>query len=188
MLVSSLPLSVCEAISGASAVGFSGSRSLENIESSVISEAVAAVPMSARVSVGCQKGVDELVRLACPRARVFSVSDFGNGRGAYAARSMACVRSVAVSGAIPEGIAGGLWVSFPSSACPAGLLPSSSSSKCFCGSGSGSWASLAYALGLGVRCVVCLPAGVSVPSGWGLSPVAAGWWVSHAAPVQLSLF
>ena len=188
MVVSTLPSSICQAIATAAAVGFSGSRSLENIEPSVISEAVAAVPMSVPISVGCQRGIDELVRLACPRARVFRASDFGSGKGAYAARSIACVRSVAVSGAIPEGIANGLWIAFPSSACPSGLSPSPSSSKCFCGSGSGSWASLAFALGLGVRCLVWLPPSVPAPAGWDLSPVGDGWWVSNVAPVQLSLF
>jgi hypothetical protein len=117
---------------------------------------------------------------------VFSVSSglWGAGRGAFAGRSAACIRAVSA--------AGGLWVSFPSSPCPAGLVPSSSSSRCFCGSGSGSWASLAFALGLGVPCLVFSQRGV--PTGWGLSPVSGspGWFgcsvALGTANVQLSLF
>ena len=170
----------------ATVVGFSGSRHVGALSSAAVAAAVAVVPSSARVVVGCASGVDASVRLACPRAQVFAVSSgrWGVGRGAFAGRSAACVGAVAVAGL------GGLWVSFPSSACPAGLLPSASSSRCFSGSGSGNWASLALALGLGVRCLVFLPAGVSAPAGWGLSPVAGspGWFSSGAVAAQLSLF
>lgn len=180
---SSLPSVVVSSLASASVVGFSGSRSPAGVlPPAVVSAAVAAVPASVPVSVGCARGVDAVVRAFCPRARVFSVAsgDFGLGRGAFAARSVACVRSVAV----PSGV----WVSFPCSPCPAGLVPSASSSRAFSGSGSGSWASLAFALGSGVRCLVWLPTGVVAPAGWGLSPVGGGWWVSVPSPVQLSLF
>ena len=177
-LAPSLPGSVVSALSSASVVGFSGSRSVVP-SSSLVSVVVAAVPASASVSVGCARGVDAVFRAAFPGASVFSVSSFGRGRGAFAARSVACVRSVAVSD--------GFWVSFPGSTCPAGLAPSSSA-RCFYGSGSGSWASLAFALGLGVYCLLWLPSGVSAPVGWGLLAVEAGWWVSALAPAQLSLF
>lgn len=164
-----------------SVFGFSGSR--RGVCSRALSSAAAAVPIGSSVFVGCAAGVDAFFRSAFPAASVFSVSSerWGSGRGAFAGRSVACVRAVAA--------AGGLWVSFPSSACPVGLVSSSSSSRCFSGSGSGSWASLAFALGSGVSCLVFLPAGVSVPSGWGLSAVAGcpGWFGS-AVPVQLSLF
>ena len=174
------PPCVVSALGSASAVGFSGSRSVRP-PLGLVSSVVGFVPPLARCSVGCAAGTDRAFRLALgSRASVFSVSSFGRGRGAFAARSVACVRSVAVSG--------GLWVSFPGGPCPAGLAPSSSSSRCFCGSGSGSWASLAFALGLGVPCLVWFPsASVVAPAGWGLSPVGAGWWVS-APPAQLSLF
>ncbi|MCU0537888.1 MAG: hypothetical protein MUD14_28720 [Hydrococcus sp. Prado102] len=175
----SLPSAIVSALSSASAVGFSGSRSFAPV--AVIEAALAAVPDSVPVSVGCARGVDAAVRSLCLRVRVFSVAEVGfSGRGAFAARSIACVRSVAVPG--------GLWVSFPSSTYPPGLVPSSSSSRCFSGSGSGSWASLAFALGSGVRCLVFLPTGFSAPVGWGLSPVGGGWWLSSSAPAQLSLF
>lgn len=179
---SSLPSGVFSVLSSAAAVGFSGSRSPASGAAAVVAAAVAAVPPSVSVSVGCARGVDSLVRGVCPSASVFSVASgrWGVGRGAFAARSSACVRSVAVPG--------GVWVSFPASACPAGLAPSSSSSRCFSGLGSGSWASLAFALGLGVRCLVWLPSGVSAPVGWRLSSVGGGWWLSSPSPVQLSLF
>jgi len=179
-----LPAAVAAVFSAARAVAFSGSRSPGGLlPVAVFSAAAAAVPASAAVAVGCARGVDAVARGFFPGARVFSVASglFGSGRGAFAARSVACVRSVAV----PWGV----FVSFPCRPCPAGLLPGSSS-RAFCGSGSGSWASLAFALGLGLRCVVWLPAGVCAPVGWGLSAAGGGWWLSAAAgaAVQLSLF
>ena len=161
-------------------VGFSGSRSLSGVSRAALSVAASSVSPSASVCVGCAGGVDEFFRSQFPRARVFRASSFGVGRGAFARRSVAVVSAV-VS-------AGGCWVSFPSSACPVGLVPSASSSRCFSGGGSGSWASLAFALGSGGACFVCLPAGVSVPAGWGLSSVGGGWFASSPVPAQLSLF
>lgn len=162
-------------------VGFSGSRSLSASQWRAVELAVSGL-CGQPVSVGCAAGVDELVRRLVPSASVFRASDCGfRGRGAFAARSVACVRSVAVSG--------GLWVSFPSlvSDYPPGLVPSSSSSRCFSGSGSGSWASLAFAVGCGVRCLVFLPS-VSAPA-W-LSPVVGcpGWFEFQPVSFQLSLF
>lgn len=177
---------VPSAISSASCVGFSGSRNPAGaIPTGVICAAIAAVSPSASVIVGCAKGVDAIVRQAFgDRCQVFSVSSgqWGSGRGAFAGRSTACVKAVAA--------AGGLWVSFPCSPSPAGLLPSESSSKCFSGSGSGSWASLAYALGSGVPCLVFLPAGVVPPAGWSLAPVVDcdRWFSSVPVVAQLSLF
>ena len=168
-----------------SAFGFSGSRS--SVPFGAASRAAHLVPASAAVFVGCARGVDEFFRSSFPSASVFSASSFGSGPGSLAARSVAVVRAVAT--------AGGLWVSFPSSPCPAGLLPSASSSRAFSGSGSGSWASLAFALGSGVPCLVFLGS-VPCPSGWGLSPVPgwSGWFGCSVAcgvrppHTQLSLF
>ena len=171
------------------AFGFSGSRSPGGaIPVSALSAAAGAVPSGSPVFVGCAAGVDAFFRRAFPSAEVFAVSSgrWGSGRGAFAARSVACVRAVAA--------AGGLWVSFPAFACPAGLRPSSSQSRCFSGFSAGTWSSLALALGSGVPCLVFSPAGV--PAGWGLSPVpGCPGWVGEAAvvspgevPVQLSLF
>ena len=165
-----------------SAFGFSGSRS--GVSPSVLSSVVPLVPAGSSVFVGCARGVDGFFCGAFPGASVFSASSFGVGRASFARRSAACVRAVAA--------AGGLWVSFPASPCPAGLRPSASSSGAFCGSRSGSWASLSLALGSGVPCLVFSPAGV--PSGWGLSPVpgCSGWFACASAlgvaPRQLSLF
>lgn len=170
-----------------SAFGFSGSRSPGGVLPSALS-AAAAVPVGSRVVVGCAPGVDAFFRQCFSDAEVFSVASgrWGSGRSAFARRSVACVEAVAA--------AGGLWVSFPASPCPAGLFPSVSSSRCFSGSGSGSWASLALALGRGVACLVFSPCGV--PAVWGLSPVpgCAGWFgcdrvlSASPGPVQLSLF
>ncbi len=178
----SVPSAVSSVMSSASAVGFSGSRSPAPGASAAVRAVAALVSPGAAVSVGCASGVDSLARELFPSASVFAVSSgrWGRGRGAFAGRSSACVRSVAVPG--------GVWVSFPASACPPGLSPSSSSSRCFSGFSAGSWSSLGLALGLGVRCVVWLPDGVSAPVGWGLVSAGGGWWVSSPAPVQLSLF
>jgi hypothetical protein len=161
------------------AFGFSGSRSPSSQSLAVVGWLLARLPSGCRVLVGCAAGVDAAVRSAVPAASVFSVASgvWGSGRGAFAARSSACVRAVAA--------AGGLWCSFPAGACPAGLLPSRSSA--FCGSGSGSWGSLAFAVALGVPCLVWLPPGVTAPSGWGLSELGRGWWVFQPAS-QLALF
>ncbi len=165
-----------------SAFGFSGSRSSVPPGCEV---AAAAVPPGSKVLVGCAKGVDAYFRSAFPSAEVFSVSSgkWGRGRGAFAGRSVACVRAVAA--------AGGLWVSFPASPCPAGLLPSLRAFSAR--SGSGTWASLAYALASGVKSVVFLGS-LACPRGWGLSPLPGcpGWFacpqVLGSSPVQLSLF
>lgn len=170
-----------EVVSSAVCVGFSGSRSPSPASLSALSSVASAVSSSAVVVVGCAAGVDLAARSLFPSAVVLSVASgsFGVGRSAFARRSVACVSRVAS--------AGGVWVSFPSSPCPPGLLPSSSSSRCFSGSGSGSWASLAFAVGSGLPCLVFLPPGVACPSGWGLSSLGGGWW-QWLPPVQLSLF
>ncbi len=174
-----LPPAVSALLGSASVVGFSGSRSVAPCPA-LVCAVVAALPPGCAVSVGCASGADAAFRVARPGASVFRVASFGRGRGAFAARSVACVRSVAVPG--------GVWVSFPAGACPAGLVPSSSSSRAFCGLGSGSWASLSFAVGLGVPCAVWLPAGLVVPAGWGFSSVGGGWWLSAASGCQLALF
>ena len=166
-----VPTSLVSALSSASLVGFSGSRS----SVPAVAGSVAAL-VSCPVVVGCAAGVDSFFRSSFPAARVFSV-DFG-GRGAFAARSVAFVRAVATGG--------GVLVSFPSAHCPSGLLPSASSSRAFCGSGSGSWASLAFAVGSGVPCFVFAPFGV--PSGWGFVHCGSGWFGFSPAAVQVSLF
>jgi hypothetical protein len=167
MVSPSLPAAVLSGL-GSPVVGFSGSRSSVP---SVLSLCCAAVPSSSSVLVGCAAGVDRAVRLAFPGAVVFSVQF--SGRGAFAARSSAFVRSLSARG--------GVLFSFPSGACPVGLVPSSSWRSA---GGSGSWGSLALAVGLGLPCFVFSPAGV--PSGWGFVPLGGGWF--QFASGQLSLF
>ena len=172
-----------EIFSRFSCFGFSGSR-VWSSPVAPLSLAASLVPSGSHVCVGCAKGVDGFFRVAFPAAEVFAVSSgrWGSGRGAFAGRSVACVGAVASRS--------GLWVSFPASACPAGLLPSR---RAYSGSGSGSWASLAFALASGVPCVVFLGS-LPCPLGWGLSPVpgSPGWFgcsvALGSAPVQLSLF
>jgi hypothetical protein len=166
-----VPSSVSSILSSASLVGFSGSRS----SVPAVASSVAAL-VSGRVAVGCARGVDEFFRGCFPTAEVFRVS--GSSRGAFAARSVSFVQSLATSG--------GVLVSFPSSPCPVGLLPSSSSSRAFSGFGSGSWASLAFAVGRGVQCFVFAPFGV--PTGWGFTPCGGGWFSFAPSGCQLGLF
>ena len=166
-----------------STFGFSGSRSPAGLlPPTILSSAAAAVPTRSRIVIGCQRGVDAFFRLCFPNAEVFSVDSgkYGEGKGAYAARSIACVKAVAADR--------GLWVSFPASECPSALIPSAKSSKCFCGSGSGSWSSLAYARGLGVSCLVYSPFGI--PASWDFSPIPTleGWFSCLEKATQLSLF
>lgn len=173
-----LPELVCDLVSTSPAVGFSGSRSVAPDPAVV---ATLAFLCPSVVAVGCARGVDAAFRSELPAATVFRVSDFGfSGRGAFAARSVACVRWVAARG--------GLWVSFPSSPCPVGLLPSPSPSRCFSGLGSGSWASLAFAVGCGLPCAVFLGS-IPCPVGFGLQSVGGGWFVSlPSVAAQLSVF
>ena len=166
-----IPASVSSALSSAALVGFSGSRS----SVPAVASSVAAL-VSGRVAVGCARGVDEFFRAQFPSASVFRVS--GSTRGAFAARSVSFVSALASSG--------GVLVSFPSSPCPVGLLPSSYSSRAFSGLGSGTWASLAFAVGRGVQCFVFAPFGV--PSGWGFAPCGGGWFSFAPCGSQLGLF
>lgn len=169
-----------EIVSSAVCVGFSGSRSPSPASLAALSSVAASVSAGAVVVVGCASGVDLAARALFPGAVVLSVGSgsFGVGRSAFARRSVAVVGRV-VAGS-------GVWVSFPSSACPSGLVPSSVSGRCFSGTGSGTWASLAFAVGSGLPCLCFLPAGVGAPS-W-LVPLGGGWFSSVPAPVQLSLF
>lgn len=171
---------VVSQLAGVPCLGFSGSRRPSALSLAALRSLVELLPSGVSVVTGCAPGIDQAARLAFPGAQVFRAAAFGVGRGAFAARSVACVRAVAA--------AGGLWVSFPAGACPDGLRPSSQSSRCFCGTGSGTWASLAFAVGLGLPCLVFLPPGVLPPRGWGLQPLGGGWF--HIAPpeVQGSLF
>jgi hypothetical protein len=163
-----LPSGVVRVLSGARSFGFCGSRSVVP-PPSVWSSVVSVVPPSSPVSCGCVAGLCALARSSFSSVSVFSASSFGFGRGSFAARSVALVRSVR-SGSLP------LWVSFPAVACPVGLVPSSSPSRCFCGLGSGSWASLAFACGLGLPALLFLPAGVRPPAGWGFFSLGSGWF------------
>ena len=163
-------------------VGFSGSRSAGPLCLAALSRLFGLV--RGPVVVGCASGIDAAVRSALPSASVVSAASFGRGRGAFAARSVAVVRRVAA--------VGGVWVSLPGRACPAGLFPSASASACFGGRGSGSWASLALAVGLGVPAVVFLPAGVAAPAGWGFRSCGAwrggSFWLVPAGGAAPSLF
>ena len=173
-------------------VGFSGSRSPSGAAVLALESVLPLVPVrGCRVSVGCQRGVDAIVRdffRSSPSLLVFSVASgrFGSGRSAFARRSVACVRSVA------RGERGCL-VALPSSpSCPAGVFPS----RRWYGGGSGTFGSVAFALGSGRHVLLWLPSGCLPPS-WsgvewsvsGSAPVGCWWFgVACSVPSQLSLF
>jgi hypothetical protein len=199
-----LPSAVASVLAGASIVGFSGSRRPGGaLPVSAISQAVAVVPASTPVVVGCASGVDGFCRLSLGvsaassklvssakdgvaffgRVSVFVANSgaFGEGNSAFARRSAACVSACK----------GGVWVAFPCSPCPEGLNPSASFSSCFRGLGSGSWASLALAAGLNISCLLFLQSGT--PPSWGFIPLGGGWFFLRATipsppvAIQLSL-
>lgn len=149
-------------------VGFTGSRSLSGSFFPLVAGVVAAVGGSG-VAVGCANGLDSLVRGACPSARVFRAVSFGGGVPGLVRRSAALAQFVA-------GAPSPQFVGFVAGACPAGLVPSSSSSRCFAGFGSGTWSTLALAAGLGVPVIVfwCGALPPVLPVGWGSWVVAPG--------------
>ena len=176
-------------------IGFSGSRSPSREAVLALESLLPLVPVrGCRISVGCARGVDSLVRgyfRSSPSLLVFAVASgrYGSGRPAFARRSVACVRSVAKGDR-------GLLVAMPSSpSCPPGVSPS----RRFFGNGSGTFGSTALALGLGRRVLLWLPSGALPPSWsgveWSVSePAPVGcWWLGFPVPVpakavQLSLF
>jgi hypothetical protein len=165
--VPSSVLSAGSVLARAGAVGFCGSRlGFPGRGELAFCSLLPLVPVGVPVLVGCARGVDSAVRLACPGASVFSV--VGSSRAAFALRSVRFVSSLAARS--------GVLVAFPGSACPVELAPSPSSSACFCGSGSGSWASVAFAVGLGVPVLVWVPRSAWLPS-WGFRSLGGGWFL-----------
>ncbi len=158
-------------------IGFSGSRAPSKEAQKALKELLNLVPVGAKISVGCARGVDAIARnyFRNFNLEVFSVASgqFGVGKAAFARRSSACVLSVAEDG---------LLVAVPSSAAPDGIKVG----KSFNGRGSGTWGSIAYALGHGRRVLVWAD---KVPN-WGKvswSKLDNNWWLG--IPVaQLSLF
>jgi hypothetical protein len=167
-----VPASVLSLVAGASALAFSGSRS---VVPPVLAPVLAVVPPRAFVAVGCASGVDALVRSSVLGCTVYSAKSFvaSSWVGRLVLRSAAVVAAVA-----PR--VGSLVVVFPSGACPSGLMPSSASSQCFRGLGSGSWATAAFAVGSGASVLVFSPLGV--PSGWGFVALGSGWFVVASVP------
>ena len=178
-MLAPLPPRVAAILTGAAALGISGSRRPPASSLAALSAALRATPTGIPVLVGDAQGIDAYARQIRPGARMFVAADYGDGPQSFAARSITCVRATVA--------AGGIWCAFPADSCPAGLAPSASSRRAFSGLGSGTWASLALALGLGVPALVYLPPGVPAP--WpALSAIEGGWWSSAPAAAQLSLF
>ena len=161
-----LPAPVARLVAAAPLLVVSGARRPSPIVAAAARAVVAARPASAPLLVGCAPGVDAAAR-AHLSAQVLRASAFGRGRGAFAARSAALVRTAAAT-------PGAVLVALPSGPCPAGLVPAGTSSRAFSGHGSGTWGTAALAAGLGLRLVVALPAGTAPPAGWSLGPLTSG--------------
>jgi hypothetical protein len=164
----SVPPALRAHLCSASAVAFSGGRRPARVSLVAAGLVLSCLPASVPVSVGCSPGVDRAVRVARPSASVFFARSFGSGPFSFVQRSVAVVRSVSSVG---------LFVCFPSCACPPSVVPSASVSRCFCGGGSGSWASLAFAVGSGVPCFFFLPPGVPAPAWLFAVPLGGGWFL-----------
>jgi hypothetical protein len=173
-----VPSSVLSLVAGASALAFSGSRS---VVPPVLAPVLAVVSPRAFVAVGCAAGVDAAVRSSVVGCTVYSARSFS--ASSWVGRLV--LRSAAVVSAVAPRV-GSLVVVLPSSACPVGLVPSASSSACFRGLGSGSWATAAFAVGLsatlnsGASVLVFSPLGV--PSSWGFVALGSGWFVVASVP------
>jgi hypothetical protein len=179
-----LPNSVKSIIKTSEVVAFSGSRGSEIAEA--LYQAINVITFAGKfappVLVGDARGVDATVASLIPSATVFKASDFGYGRGSFAARSIAVIKETKKMGG-----SRGVWIAFPANMCPPGLLISCSPSKCFSGSGSGTWASLALATGLNIPSLVF---GIEPPTSWGFSELepGSGWFYRGSESNQLSLF
>lgn len=173
-------MNIADIITNSTLIGFSGSRVLSYRETiSAVNEVVKLIPSHAQVHVGDAAGIDALIKDLVPEASVFEAAPrYYGDKSAFAGRSIRCVRSVVEPG--------GLWVAFPNKPCPMGLKPSAIASQCFNGTGSGTWASLAYAVGLGISCLVFLPA--IAPPKWQFQDIGDGWYWLPAAWEQLTLF
>lgn len=144
--------------------GFTGSRkgfpNLQQMQKAIYEIQASGCP----VRVGCQRGVDGVVRSLVPNAEVFYVISPGAGSGrldwsvAFARRSQNMVQNV------------GRLIGFASDPCPAIVNPKRS----FVGGGSGTWASLAFAASLGIEVIVFLADGLELP------PWKNGRW-AHAS-------
>lgn len=173
-------MNIADIITNSTLIGFSGSRVLCHRETiSAVNQVIELIPSHAKVHVGDAAGIDALVRNLIPEATIFqAIPRYYGDKSAFAGRSIKCVRSVLEPG--------GLWVAFPNKPCPNGLKPSTVTTECFRGTGSGTWASLAYAAGLGISCLVFLPA--IAPPDWQFQDIGGGWYYLPAVWEQLTLF
>ncbi len=149
--------------------GFEGSRHLSTTWMSTVAEVISARPRGTGIATGCARGLDALARAATPPddLTVFSVRSgvWGKGRGAYAARSSALVRTVAASGPTAQMTS---WVISP---CPSGIAPARSWRSGSTPSGSWSAAALAAGHGLPLFVFWCTPSAAELPD-W-----PAGRWM-----------
>ncbi len=147
-------------------VGFSGSRRLSPSWAPLVGALVGSLPAGAGVLVGCAAGADQLVRSACPSARVFGAAS--RAPAALVARSVQLVSSLA---AVP----GPRWlVVLPGCACPAGVVPAAAWRSGV--SPSGSWSSAALAAGSGIPVLVVGAPSLPAWRGGSWSPAAVAPW------------
>lgn len=156
-------------------IGIGGTRNPQGkIRAQEISGVMGTINPNAKIHTGCQKGIDAIVKLWCDlrkiKIKVFDVASgkYGEGKGAYARRTIDCIESTKE--------ANGLWVAYTGRECPSKVKPSNKTNKCFNGGGSGTWAGAAYAMGLGMEVLIYIPEKVSPPEEWNLEPIGDLWY------------
>ena len=173
-------------------IGFTGSRHLRPVHRALVGRLVQAAA-GHDICVGCASGLDALVRDAAPGAQVFSVASgaWGDGRGAYAARSRAMVQAIAQT-RDPH------LVGVVSSPCVPGIVPDT---RWRSGTpASGTWSTIALAIGLQIKTILFVVDDGQLPQWqggtWAMPDTgiwagvqADGWqWTPKEQPQQLSLF
>lgn len=91
-MASALPAAAAAILAAAPCVGFSGSRAPALASLVAVTQVAAAVPVGVPVIVGDARGIDACARRLADAPQVFFAAAYGSGRGAVAARSIACVR------------------------------------------------------------------------------------------------
>ncbi len=143
-------------------IGFTGARHLSPEYRPIVARIVNLIG-GIEVAVGCQHGLDEMVRELRPDAAVFRAADYGQGAWAYALRSQKMIEFV--------GRNGGKLIAFPDKPCPDDVKPGPN----FYGAGNGTWATIAFAIRTGVPAAV-FPCGFEILPAWGEWIALGGKW------------
>ena len=155
-------------------VAFTGARRLRVKYYPLVSRCVKTVEAAnGQVLVGCARGLDQMVRKAATRPKVFEARSglFGDFEAhpaqTLANRSKSMVYELDMNRSCERVV----LIGFVDKPCPPSVRPAPH----WCpGSGSGTWATLALAAGLGIPIMVIWP-GAS-------DPALPAWWGTWAIP------